>query len=360
MPATKHLDRINLSPNQTNSTLRAETQSPDYNKRSAFFPIARLNREPPLSFNFPMFSNLVTAARGLFVRPESTSEQEQQQGQSPAPNQPKSSTGENMVTATRRSTFPKPGGDSARSTPTKGSLAVNGKRKSVSSTPDIQDSHATKRLKRPQVEVVINSSNVSSNSGSPEPTKGRRFQIMESVEIVSPRGSQPSSRNQSRVPSEELVQDSTPTTKKPAKSAKPTRSAKEESDVKSTHVRFDSEEPAPKVEEAKQEETTEQRQDEPHQEEEDSDDEAPEAISNITQLQQLKDEERKREQAKQQYVFLPLVLLRLNANCFLQTRAEEEGKATRTSETFKISSRGQVAWNVPSSPSYATTKAETR
>lgn len=250
-----------------------------------------------------MFSNLVTAARGLFVRPESISEQEEQQGQNTAPDQP--DIDDTMVTATRRSTFPKPEGDSAASTSSRGSPAVNGKRKSVSSTPDIQESHATKRLKRPQVEVVINSSNVSSKSGSPEPTKGRRFQIMESVEIVSPRGSRPSSRNQSRVPSEELVQDNTPSTK-----SKPAEPAKVESSLKSTHVRFDSEEPAPTVEEAKEEDTTEKPQDEPQEEEEDSDDDdAPEAISNIAQLQQLKDEERKREQAKQQYVFLPICRL---------------------------------------------------
>lgn len=246
-----------------------------------------------------MFSNLVTAARGLFVRPDSTSEQEQQQGQNTATDQP--DIDDTMVTATRRSTFSKLEGDSAASTPSRGSPAVNGKRKSVSSTPDVQDSHATKRLKLPQVEVVIDSSNVSSKSGSPEPTKGRRFQIMESVEIVSPRGSRPSSRNQSRVPSEDLVQDNTPSTQN-----KPTEPAKVESSLKSTHVRFDSEEPAPIVEEAKQEDTTENQQKEPQEEEEDSDDDAPEAISNVAQLQQLKDEERKREQAKQQYVFLPI------------------------------------------------------
>ena len=250
-----------------------------------------------------MFSHLVTAARGLFVRPES----DDQEGQS--------ETDETMVTATRRSTFSKTEEGSATSTPTRRSPAANGKRKSISPTPEVQDSHAraSKRRKRPQVEVVINTGTVNSKSSSPDPTKARRFQVLDRVEVMSPRGSQPSTREPSDVPSEELARDNTPSTKrmskkqtkskKPAKSAEPAKPAKPESNVKSTHMRFDSEEPVPIVEEEKQVEKVEE---EPQDNQEDSDDDdAPEAISNVTQLQQLKGEERKREQATQQYVPIP-------------------------------------------------------
>jgi hypothetical protein len=71
-------------------------------------------------------------------------------------------------------------------------------------------------------------------------------------------------------------------------------------------VRFGSEEPPSIVNEDS--ETVEKDQNYSEHGEESDDGEAPEAVSNKAQLKELKDAERKREQAKQRYVLLSFSL----------------------------------------------------
>jgi U3 small nucleolar RNA-associated protein 16 len=65
------------------------------------------------------------------------------------------------------------------------------------------------------------------------------------------------------------------------------------------HFRFGSEEPEPTVPETQLESKSEQDEDE----DSDSDDDAPETIDNSAQLMKIKEQARKQEKAKQQYVF---------------------------------------------------------
>ncbi|KAL1955866.1 hypothetical protein VTO42DRAFT_8024 [Malbranchea cinnamomea] len=243
-----------------------------------------------------MFSQLVEAARGLFVRPEFTTNNSNAQGASgrtitQTEDAPESQDA--MVTATRRSMLSRPGLDSAASTPSRGSPAVNGKRKS-SSTLDVQDSHTSKRRKKP--EVSMNGSGESSKSSSPGLLKDRHHKVMKAVEIRSPLGSEPSTQDASPERFKESVQINAPSPKVNGP----------ESKFKPTHVRFGSEEPVSEpVQEReamkeKEEEPEEKTQNEGQDSQEESDeDDAPEAVSNVAQLQQLKEQERKRQQAKQ-------------------------------------------------------------
>jgi U3 small nucleolar RNA-associated protein 16 len=187
-----------------------------------------------------MFSNLVTAAKGLFARSESEDTLADSAGASDA-------TTSDMVTATRRGTV--------ASQPTEelitNGAAKQGKRKAQPVTTEKTNDKQSKRRKR--------------NSLEAENT---------------------------------IMEDNTPDAGG--------ESATDEDSAPKKHFRFGSEDPEPTVPEPQPD--SKPQQDEDEDEDSDSDDDAPETIDNSAQLMKIKEQARKQEKAKQQYVFYLFLL----------------------------------------------------
>jgi len=182
-----------------------------------------------------MFSNIVTAAKGLFVRHESQDTLADSAGASAA-------LTSDMVTATRRGTF--------TSNPTE-ELTTNGtpkqgKRKAQPVTTESKNTNQSKRRKRNSLEAENATIEDTASDALNEP------------------------------------------------------GADEEDPAPKKHFRFDSEDPEPSFPETQLAPVSAQ----PEQEEEDSDsdDDAPEAMDNSAQLLKIKEQARKQEMVKQQYV----------------------------------------------------------
>lgn len=217
----------------------------------------------------PMFSHLVSAARGLFASSDSSHQL------SGSDKQAKTDT-ETMVT-TRRSIL----SQVEDSSPSRdNSPAVNGKRKTVSSVTELTFEPTPKR-RRGQAKKEAESE---VSAPQPNGVKKRPYKILEAVEI---RSSGSNTRESSIL---------TPTTNPEEISKKISLRPK------TAHVRFGSEEPEHELS-GVEEIAPRDEENVPQQEmdDDDSDDEAPEAISNTKQLQGLKEAERKREEARQKY-----------------------------------------------------------
>ena len=177
-----------------------------------------------------MFSNIVTAAKGLFVRHESQDTLADSAGAS------------DMVTATRRGTFT----SNPTEEPTINGTPKQGKRKAQSVTTESKNANQSKRRKRNSLEA---------ENATIEDTA-------------------------SDAVNESGADEADPAPKK--------------------HLRFGSEDPEPSFPETQLAPVSAQ----PEQDEEDSDsdDDAPEAINNSAQLLKIKEQARKQEMVKQQYV----------------------------------------------------------
>ncbi|KAK2799165.1 hypothetical protein FQN50_008554 [Emmonsiellopsis sp. PD_5] len=237
-----------------------------------------------------MLSQFVTVARGLFARQDpaledasshSPEQEAQTQQQTPASNNKgsaskrQSKTASNMVSATRRTVF---GADSAvDSSPVIRSAAVGGKRKMGSSKAEL-DSQAPKRRKK-------RASNAASlpASGDEEEQESRAVKKLPIRTVDTP----------------EKVQNGQ--LDSPVSEGKDSEQVAE-SNAKSTHVRFGSEEPEAEVNGEHREEippVEEAPKEIQETEFEDSDDEAPETVDNAAQLRKLKEAAKKEELAKQ-------------------------------------------------------------
>ncbi|PGH09039.1 hypothetical protein AJ79_05768 [Helicocarpus griseus UAMH5409] len=207
-----------------------------------------------------MLSQFVTAARGLFARQDSAAEESEE-----TPNQTSSP---NMVSATRRTVFPANAtAEDARAS----SPATNGKRKITTASKRETETQAPKRRKK-------RTSNEGVTSPAAEVTReGKRARKLPIRSAES---------SDSVVP-EEQVGDA---------SQEPEQVT--ESNTKSTHVRFGSEEPDPEVNGHEEPIEEEPKLNGAH-DSEDSDDEAPETVDNSAQLRKLKEVARKEAQAKQ-------------------------------------------------------------
>lgn len=186
-----------------------------------------------------MLSNFVTAAKGLFKRPESEDALADPAGDSAA-------TTSEMVTTKR--------GDVARQDiagDSKSDVPLKGKRKAQPTGTEKPISKQSKRRKQNSVEAAE------------------------------------ASDDESNIPSPSLLDANE------AKQQEPTDSAPKK------HFRFGSEEPA-MPEEPQTQEPSEAPNDE---ETSDSDDDAPETIDNSAQLIRMKEQAKKQEKLKQQYVY---------------------------------------------------------
>ncbi|KAK2819978.1 hypothetical protein FQN49_007842 [Arthroderma sp. PD_2] len=219
-----------------------------------------------------MLSQIVTAARGLFKRSNSTEDTASEQEQS-----------SDMVTSTRQSAF-------SQDTPvSQDSPVSSGKRKETpSSAADNTDNRPQKRRRG-----RANLGSSRSGTSTPVPTleesaKPKRYQVLESVTIVS----QPNT-------------DSTLTTPVDA----PSSTQISVPMPKASYIRFGSEEPTATngtqqeaddiIEDAELKNGPQlQTNGEADEDDDSSDDEAPEAFSNAAQLSQIRDEERKKEETK--------------------------------------------------------------
>ncbi|WEW57082.1 hypothetical protein PRK78_002542 [Emydomyces testavorans] len=223
-----------------------------------------------------MFSHLVTAARGLFASSDSS------QIPSDLNREETGSDLKTMVTATRRSILSHTEDSRSKSS----SPATNGKRKTPSLTIDGAIEPIPKRRRSQSKEDTDSQASIPQANG----VKKRRYQVLEAVEI--------------RVEGRSGTQKSSVVAS--GACIKPQAvSQSAASKLKTAHLRFDSEEPQPEphgVEDgsSKEEQTVPSQQ----HDEDGSDDEAPDAISNTQQLQELKEAERKREDAKQRQIQL--------------------------------------------------------
>ena len=265
-----------------------------------------------------MFSRVVSAARGLLAGQESSaSPQDQTESQKlefksePESQSEKLATEKAMVTATRSSTFSRQeDADTVTTTTRTGSPIMNGnsnakgKRKSASSTADdVADSRTNKRRKGSvNGDAGVEREGRQHAAPESESVNGRRFRSLQSVEIVSerPHIEQASSPNERYQYSSESVEDGVSV-----------GNADSEPIPGPAHVRFSSEIPDSNAEEEKENDISSEGEEDHttngHAEavsEEESDDEAPEAVSNVTRLRELKDAERKRDEAKKRYVRL--------------------------------------------------------
>lgn len=182
-----------------------------------------------------MFSNIVTAAKGLFVRHESQDTLADSAGAS-------ASLTSDMVTATRRGTIT----SNPTEEPTTNGTPKQGKRKAQPVTTESTNAKQIKRRKRNSLEAE-----------------------------------------------NATIEDT-------ASDALNESGADEEDSAPKKHFRFGSEDPEPSVPETQLAPVSAQ----PEQDEEDSDsdDDAPEAIDNSAQLLKIKEQARKQEMVKQQYV----------------------------------------------------------
>jgi U3 small nucleolar RNA-associated protein 16 len=179
-----------------------------------------------------MFSNFVTAAKGLFARSESEDTLADPAGASAA-------TTSDMVTATRRGTVT----SQPTEEPNTNGATKQGKRKAQPVTTEKTNDKQSKRRKRNSLEA----------------------------ENTTMEGNTPDAGSDSA-----MDEDSAP----------------------KKHFRFGSEDPEHTVPETQLKSKPEQDGDE----DSDSDDDAPETIDNSAQLMKIKEQARKQEKAKQQYV----------------------------------------------------------
>lgn len=216
-----------------------------------------------------MLSHIVTAAKGLFSAqdpadsvPTSSAHDGQQSPGSILPERPK-----NMV-STRRTRYGtvEPDGSSS----TKASPAGSAKRKTRSAVPSVAENRAKKRKTVPEgvpaIAVVVDNT----------PVKRRNGTIREEGDSSN--------------------QDDASVASAKANSKSPGGAA-----VKSTHMRFGSEEPIPAPEEDA-EAISEAKAPEPVEAESSDDDEAPETFDNSAQLANMKAAIQNAEQAKLRYV----------------------------------------------------------
>lgn len=180
-----------------------------------------------------MFSNFVTAAKGLFVRHESEDTLADPAGASTA-------TTSDMVTATRRGTI-------TTDESTTNGTAKQGKRKAQPATTEKSNDKQSKRRKRNSLEVVV-----------------------------------------------PINEDTTPNVMNEL-------ATDDEDSAPQKHFRFGSEDPEPSAPQT-QPEPVPAKSEQDEDEDSDSEDDAPETIDNSAQLLKIKEQARKQEKAKQQYV----------------------------------------------------------
>ncbi|GBF64876.1 hypothetical protein TMEN_7592 [Trichophyton mentagrophytes] len=208
-----------------------------------------------------MLSQIVTAARGLFKRPESTEDTASEQEQ-PA----------DMVTIIDNSA-------SSQETPaTQESPVSSGKRKDTSSSvPESVENRPQKRRKGEPSSKATNPN--STTQGERDGGKQKKPQVLESVTIIN----QPNTNSAST-----MVADEKHALPNPRK----IRFGSEE--LNGTHLDDDEEHEDAQLENG----TADQAEDD---EDDSSDDDAPEAVSNAVQLSQIREAERKREETRQMH-----------------------------------------------------------
>lgn len=206
-----------------------------------------------------MLSQIVTAARGLFKRPESTEDTASEQEQ-PA----------DMVTIIDNSA-------SSQETPaTQESPVSSGKRKDTSSSvPESVENRPQKRRKGEPSSKAANPNGTT--QGERDGAKQKKPQVLESVTIIN----QPNTNSAST-----MVADEKHALPNPRK----IRFGSEE--LNGTHLDDNEEHEDAQLENG----TADQAEDD---EDDSSDDDAPEAVSNAVQLSQIREAERKREETRQ-------------------------------------------------------------
>ncbi|PGH30647.1 hypothetical protein GX50_06599 [[Emmonsia] crescens] len=224
-----------------------------------------------------MLSHFVTAARGLFARQDSGAEDDNPPSPDQTTNPIPSNPSTKMVSATRRTVFSTTTAEAAVDS----SPATNGKRKITTSKRETE-SQAPKRRKQ-RGSNGISSLAAESVDAEKGIVKKLPFRTADSSDIVDPETQ----------PGEEKSGPSTSSSKEPDE-------VTTDSNAKSTHVRFGSEDPAPEVnghnEQVAEEEKPKASRDAG---DSDDDDEAPETVDNTAQLRKLKEAARKEAQAKQ-------------------------------------------------------------
>ncbi|EFE44885.1 conserved hypothetical protein [Trichophyton verrucosum HKI 0517] len=207
-----------------------------------------------------MLSQIVTAARGLFKRPEGTEDTASEQEQSA-----------DMVTIIENST-------SSQETPVSQEFSPvsSGKRKDTSSSvPESVENRPQKRRKGEPSSKAADPNDTIKGEG--DAAKQRKLQVLESVTIINPPNT-----------------NSAPTLQADEKHALPNP----------RKIRFGSEEPNDThLDDDEQHEDAELENGTAAEAEDDeddsSDDEAPEAVSNAAQLLQIREAERKKEETRQ-------------------------------------------------------------
>ncbi|EFQ99438.1 hypothetical protein MGYG_02450 [Nannizzia gypsea CBS 118893] len=210
-----------------------------------------------------MLSQIVTAARGLFKRPDGTEDTASEQEQ-PA----------NMATATRNSTL------SPETPETQGAPVSNGKRKetSSSSVTETTENRPQKRRKGQTSLKTTKSKDTTKREG--DGAKPKNLQVLESVTIIN----RPNTNSTSAAPENEDIV---------APNRKIRFGSEEPAQTNGTHVDDDEGDVGAESEHG----TTRQPNNEDD-EDDSSDDEAPEAFSNAAQLSQIRDVERKKEETR--------------------------------------------------------------
>ncbi|EGD87446.1 hypothetical protein H112_05990 [Trichophyton rubrum D6] len=208
-----------------------------------------------------MLSQIVTAARGLFKRPESTEDTASEQEQ-PA----------DMVTIIENST------SSQEMPATQESPVASGKRKDTSSSvPESVENRPQKRRKGEPSSKAADPNGTIKSEG--DAAKQRKLQVLESVTIIN----QPNTNFASTIPA-----DGKHVLPNPRK----IRFGSEE--LNGTHLDVDEKHDNAELENG----TAAQAEDD---EDDSSDDDAPEAVSNAVQLSQIREAERKREETRQMH-----------------------------------------------------------
>ncbi|KAL2362257.1 hypothetical protein RJZ56_004865 [Blastomyces dermatitidis] len=229
-----------------------------------------------------MLSHIVTAARGLFARPDPGVEQDTPPTVDHTSDPIPAHSSPQMVSATRRGVFPTPAAEKSAAAVADSSPATRGKRKIATSNHGAE-SQAPKRRKQ------RGPSNMGSQATKPAETekgvlKKLPFRTTGSSDIV-----------------ESDIQPKEDTLNVSISAPNVADEAAPNSTAKATHVRFGSEEPAPVLNGENEQSTEGKKPKESHDMEEDSDDddEAPETIDNAAQLRKLKENARKEAKTKQ-------------------------------------------------------------
>lgn len=222
-----------------------------------------------------MFSQFVSAAKGLFGRQDPSQEDDSSQQSTSKPTELESSTLHNMVAATRRSDFSVAEADDSIASRT--GSTPNAKRKVDVSTQENGDSVPKRKKQKPS--NGTGSKTAASTEKNTE-SKMHSVQIKKRNKLL-PKGS---------VPEPSTNGDTT--------------TSREQPSAKSTHVRFGSEEPAPTHIEEPEVATSLGNNQEQQNSEESDEDEAPETLDNTAQLQVLRDATKKEFQARKRFVFV--------------------------------------------------------